>query len=182
MSGQETFPPENEPAPPESKKIKGFETVIVVGALIGIFVVVLALMGVRTGDNTPRPTSTPTPLPTATPTFSEWKAQAEEIPYKTLFRYAEENTGKLVYYEGNVVQVIEGRGGLQLRVNVTLGGVGLWTDIVFLRYADPPVRVLDGDLIEFIGRMNGTITYESIFGADVTIPDITVLSLTINSE
>ena len=60
--------------------------------------------------------------------------------------------GKLVYYEGNVVQVIEGRGGIQLRVNVTPGGFGFWTDTVYLRYADPPVRVLEGDLIEFIGR------------------------------
>ena len=102
--------------------------------------------------------------------------------YKTLFRYAEDNTGKLVYYEAKVAQVIESRGGLQLRVNVTPGGLGLWTDTVFLRYADPPVRVLEGDLIEFIGRMNGTITYESVMGADITIPDITVLSLTINSE
>ena len=104
------------------------------------------------------------------------------MPYKTLFRYAEDNTGKLVYYEAKVAQVIEGRGGFQMRVNITPVGLGLWDDTVFLHYADPPVRVLEGDLIEFVGRMRGTITYESFMGANITVPELTVLSLTINSE
>ena len=90
--------------------------------------------------------SRPTATPTATLTFSEWKAKAETMPYKTLFRYAEDNTGKLVYYEGHVAQVIEGRGVLQLRVNVTPGGFGFWIDTVFLRYADPRCACWKGTL------------------------------------
>ena len=132
--------------------------------------------------STPRPTRTPTPTPLPTPTFEEWKESAEEIPYRTLLRYAEDNVGKRVYYRGEVVQVIEDEGDFQLRVNVTPGEYGFWEDTVFLRHADAPVRILEDDIIAFVGRMNGTLTYESAMGGNVTIPDITVLSLIIESE
>lgn len=167
---------------PESEKKAWRDRVIalsVVAVLVGILI---AVMRIEDPEYTSRPTVTPTPLPTATPAFSEWKAQAEEMPYRTLFRYAEDNTGKLIYYEGSVVQVIEAEGGFQLRVDVTPVGLGLWTDTVFLHYPDPPVRVLEGDLIEFVGRMNGTITYELVMEVDITIPELIVLSLIINSE
>ena len=52
----------------------------------------------------------------------------------------------------------------------------------FLRYDDAPVRILDDDIIAFVGRMNGTLTYESVMGGNITIPDITVLHLIIESE
>ena len=131
---------------------------------------------------TPRPTRTPTSTPRPTPTFEEWKESAEEIPYRTLFRYAEDNVGKRVFYRGEVVQVIEDQGDFQLRVNVTPGEYGFWEDTVFLRHDDAPVRILEDDIIAFVGIMNGTLTYESAMGGKVTIPDITVVSLIIESE
>ena len=99
-----------------------------------------------------------------------------------MFRYAEENKGKRVFYRGVVVQVIEDEGDFRLRVNVTPGDYGFWTDTVYLRYADAPVRVLEEDIISFVGRMNGTVTYESIMGAEITIPYISVGALIIETE
>ena len=132
---------------------------------------------------TPRPTRTPTPTPRPTPTFEEWKESAEKIPYETLFRYAEQNTGKLVYYRGRVIRVREDQGDFQLHVDVTLGDFLLfWGNTVFLRHNKAPVRVLKGDIIAFVGWMNGTVTYESVTDGSVTLPDITVLSLIIESE
>ena len=104
------------------------------------------------------------------------------FPTETLFRYAEQNEGKRVFYRGEVVQVIEDQGDFQLRVNVTPGDYGFWSDTVFLRDADAPVRILEYDIIAFVGRMNGTFTYETVMGGKVTIPDITVVSLIIESE
>ena len=131
---------------------------------------------------TPRPPPTITPTPAPTPIWEEWKDSAQEIAYESLFRYAEDHKGKRVYYRGKVVQVIEERGDFQLRVNVTPGDYGFWDDTIFLRYDDAPVRILEDDVIAFVGRMNGTITYESVLGGDITIPDITVLSLIIETE
>ena len=99
-----------------------------------------------------------------------------------MFRYAEDNVGKRVFYRGEVVQVIEDQEDFQLRVNVTPGDYGFWDDTVFLRYADAPVRILEYDIIAFVGRMNGTFTYETVMGGNITIPDIIVLSLIIESE
>ena len=81
-----------------------------------------------------------------------------------MLRYAEDNVGKRVYYRGEVVQVIEDEGDFQLRVNVTPGEYGFWEDTVFLRHDDAPVRILEDDIIAFVGRMNGTLTYESVYG------------------
>jgi len=131
---------------------------------------------------TPRPTSTVTPTAAPTPTWEQWKESAQKIPYNDLFRYAEDHEGKRVYYRGKVIQVLERGNDFQLRVNVTSGEYGFWDDTVFVRYDDPPIRILEDDVIEFVGRMNGTVTYKSIMGGDVTIPDITVLSLIIETK
>ena len=179
-------PVEEAPDPP--KKKMGCGKLLLYSALLVI--VLLILGGIISGMQeagilptpTPRPTSTTTPTPVPTPTWEEWKESAEEIPYEDLFRYAEDHKGKRVYYRGKVIQVIESGNDFQLRVNVTTGDYGFWDDTVFLRYDDAPVRVLGDDIIEFVGRMNGTITYESVMGGDITIPDITVLSLTIDLE
>ena len=154
---------------------------LVIIGLAAIPFILWAMSGVReSGGYRPTPTVTPTPGPT--PTWAQWKESAEEIPYDDLFRYAEDHEGKRVYYRGSVMQVMESGGRARLRVNVTPAGFGFYIDTVYLRYADPPVRVLEGDLIEFVGKMNGTHTYESILGANITIPDLTVMSLIINSE
>ena len=126
----------------------------------------------------PTPTG-PTKIPAPTPTWEEWKESSGKIPYETLFRYAEDHKGKRVCYRGNVVQVIESSGDFQLRVNVTPVEYGFWDDTVFLRYDDAPVRILEDDIIAFVGRMNGTITFKSAMGGNITIPDITVLHLII---
>ena len=89
--------------------------------------------------------------------------------------------GETVFYRGKVIQVNEQRGDFQMRVNVTKGDY-MWDDTVFLRYNDAPVRILEDDIIAFVGRMNGTVTYKSVLGNEVTIPDITVMSLIIKDE
>ena len=187
MAGLEDIP--KKPSDEEDKKgSSGYGTfyLYLLGGLLVLFFVLPTLT--RGPTRTPGPTSTPgpTPPPTSTPlptpTFEEWKESAEEIPYRTLFRYAEQNVGKRVFYRGEVVQVIEDQGDFQLRVNVTPGDYGFWSDTVFLRDVDAPVRILEGDIIAFVGRMNGTFTYETVMGGKVTIPDITVVSLIIESE
>ena len=109
----------------------------IVGALYGI-----AAIGDRTGFHPAalrelllaRPTPLPRPTPTPTATWGELRAAAQTIPYRNLFRYAEDHAGLLVYYRGKVVQVIEERNDFQLRVHVTLDDYGHWSDTIFVRW------------------------------------------------
>jgi hypothetical protein len=84
---------------------------------------------------TPRPTNTPRPTATPTMTVEELKAAARQIPYDELARNTENHVGELVYYKGEVIQVVEGFGQqMDLRVYVTEGEYGLWDDLVWVHY------------------------------------------------
>ena len=103
------------------------------------------------------------------------------VAYNDLFRHAERHKGRKVYYRGEVIQVIEDGNYFQLRVNITPTEYG-WEDTVFLHYPDAPERVLEGDEISFVGRVNGVITYKSTMGASITIPELIAHELLIESE
>ena len=118
--------------------------------------------------------------PTATPSFDELKGNSTQVPYNDLFRNNNAHVGKQVWYRAKVVQVIEGkRDEFQLRANVTEGEYS-WDDTVFLSYRGP--RVLEDDVIEFVGIVEELISYEAVFGQDVTIPAITVVSSQLVAE
>ncbi len=127
---------------------------------------------------TPVPTSTATPASTPTPTlsqipFPQLKGMAAQVSYDDLFRNNERHVGEVVYYQGQIVQVLnDGKDRYQLRANVTQG-VYLWEDTVYLRYSGS--RMLENDIIEFVGKVNGLVTYKSIFGQEIAIPDISVI-------
>jgi len=129
----------------------------------------------------PTPTVPPTPAPTAT--FEQLKELAHTVTYRTLLRNAEDYKGTWVHYRGQVISAqmkrnIYGDNYLRLRVNVTLGRNGFWTDRVTMAYWHPLVRVLRGDIIEFIGVVDGQL---SVFG-DAGMPSLTVISLRIEPE
>lgn len=120
-------------------------------------------------------------------TLAEWRDHSREVDYKTLFRNAEEYTGKPVYFRGKVVQVLEGEvaGSFQLRVNVTPppgDNLRWWTDTVYLFYYDAPVRPLEDDIISFVGWGDGVITYTSTTDMEITIPSLLVEVLEIEEE
>ena len=129
-------------------------------------------------SSTSRPTLAPTPEPTLT--FDEQKALANQIPYNDLFRNNETHIGKQVWYQGQVVQVIaEGNDKYQLRANVTRGEYG-WDGTVFLHYSGK--RILEDDIIEFIGTVEELLNYEAIFGQNITVPAIRVIASKLVAE
>ena len=149
--------------------------------VIGLAIVALGLVGVVCSSSSTTGVSRAETTPTPELTWEQWQEKAVEISYDDLFRYAEQHEGKIVFYRGKVIQVVEDEGDFQLRANVTKNGYG-WSDTVFLRYRDAPVRILEDDIIAFVGRMNGTLTYEAVMGNKVTIPDITVRALIVKNE
>ena len=145
---------------------------------------VVTLVGVFSSDLVEERFRTPRPTRSPTPTWQEWKKSAEEIPYKTLVRYAEQHKGTLVYYRGSVEDVFKRRRQYQLSVDVTPDNKYDWDATAFLRYKAVSGNVHFGDIIAFVGRMNGTVSFSSVMGGDVdgTALDITVLALVIESE
>lgn len=123
-----------------------------------------------------KPTLTPEPSDTPTPTNEQLKALAKNVPYDSLARNTEKYVGELVYYKGQVVQVME-MGGLKvvLRVNVTEQPFGLWDDTIWVNYEGP--RVLEDDIVHIWGEVVGRRTYTAVLGNEITIPEITAVIL-----
>ena len=156
------------------------------GSLLGLLIVLIIVAAIASSGNDGNvgtvPSSNPSsqravldsPKPLPTLTFEEQKSLANQVSYDDLFRNNESHVGKQVWYEAKVIQVVEGRGDdYQLRANVTRGDYS-WDDTVFLYYSGP--RVLEDDVIEFVGMVEELKTYKAVFGQPITIPAIRVIT------
>lgn len=105
---------------------------------------------------------------------SLFKNECASYSYNKLARNPDDYLLQKVKFTGEVIQVIEDGDEYVLRVNVTKGKY-TWSDTIYVEYeknsADES-RILDDDIITFYGYFAGTVTYETIFGASVTIPAV----------
>jgi hypothetical protein len=122
-------------------------------------------------------------------TWAKAKAGAKHVAYKTFFRNNEGYLNEPVYFKGEVIQALydEPFGGSDctalnryldgtatvLRVNVTPDAYGYYSDTVYVIYLGSK-RILENDIIDFVGMANGLQTYESTAGASITIPEAVV--------
>ena len=135
---------------------------------------------------TPTPTITPTPTPTITPTPTPTSTMTPTptptpglIDYEELFRNNEEYESRLFRFRGRVIQLIErARNKYDLRVNVD----DVWDDSVVYLSAYKGQRLLEGDVIEFVGESSGLYAYEAINRATITIPQLRSVSVVRLSE
>ncbi|WP_144481813.1 hypothetical protein [Bacillus pumilus] len=102
----------------------------------------------------------------------EKKGYDTGITYDQLARTPEKYKGKKVKFKGEVVQVMEGDGTTEIRVAVD----EYYNDIVYGAYQADLVksRVLEGDVITFMGTSEGVITYESTTDGNITIPSVNI--------
>ena len=143
------------------------------GGLLAIVIMIIIIAAiVSSGDGGGTAQSRP---PGPTPTFQEAMAQATLVSYDDLFRNNDAYIGQTVRFQGKIIQVVEGPGeDYQFRVNVTRGEYAWdWDDTVYLHYSGP--RLLEDDIIEFVGEVKGLRTYEAIFGNNITIPELVVI-------
>jgi len=136
--------------------------ILSVGLIMLFFGTTISLSGITT------PTSV---------NINEIREQAREIPYDELARYPSSYRGSPVIHDGKIVQKIS---NTTFRVNITKGSYGIWSDTVYVRLYGKAsdVRLLEDDIIVFIGLAQGEITYESILGQMITIPRIDVYEVT----
>lgn len=97
----------------------------------------------------------------------------KHIAYKDLARKPDEYQGTNVIFTGEVIQVQEDGKYVGLRVNVTKNSYG-YEDTMFVQYDKSLVsgRVLDKDVITFSGMSMGLLTYKTVLGAELSIPQV----------
>ncbi len=105
---------------------------------------------------------------------TELKATAKSIPFKDLFRNIDENEGEKIYYTGEVIQVMgDGKALSTMRVDITKGSYGIWTDTVLVNNFDfDSSKILEDDIIKFWGTVDGEESYETIMGGTVSLPKL----------
>lgn len=142
---------------------------IAFGVSLALLVTVAAL-GSAFENSTSASAQTPTPIPT----FQEVTQTAKRVHWEELYRNNETYLDELVYLKGEVIQVIaDGNNDrYQLRVAVAESDRGYSSDeVIFVRY-EGPERLLQDDVVEIVGTVEGLHTYFSL-GGPITIPEIT---------
>jgi hypothetical protein len=148
--------------------------------LAAYFCVVVPIMQSRPGASpSARATAVPTSPPMPTLTVGQLQQAAVAIPYDDLARNTENYETKLGLFAGKVVQVMEDGDAAQLRVSVD----GDSDQMVYVEYPDySKARVLEGDSVSLVGRVEGRLTYKTVLGAEVTIPSLTAMWLEVVPE
>ncbi len=104
---------------------------------------------------------------------SAYKASCSEFSYTDVARNPDAYDGASAVFRGKVVQVMQQGNIYILRVNKDSD----YNSTVYVTYlADEGApRILEDDVVTLWGSLNGLMTYETIFGASVTIPSFVAL-------
>lgn len=91
-----------------------------------------------------------------------------KIKYTDAFRYPNKYEGQNVSFTGTVCQVIYGTGHTEYRIS----SKGRYSDIVYviLFDEDQTTPLLEDDKVTVYGTYQGTVSYEAVNGATITIP------------
>lgn len=109
---------------------------------------------------------------------SDFKASCSLIDYKDAARNPSKYKGANVKFTGKVIQVQ----GDVMRVNVTQGSYGIWSDTIYVNYLprSSANRILEDDIITLYGTMEELKTYTTVMNSSMTIPQMTAKYIDIN--
>lgn len=118
------------------------------------------------------------PAKTAEEIKNEYKESCQVYGYKDIARQPDDYKGKKAKFRGKVIQVSEGiinSNKITLRVEVTEGEYGWWDDPVLVTYTyrKGENKILEDDIVNMYGTIEGTESYITVLGANVTIPSFT---------
>ncbi len=105
----------------------------------------------------------------------EYKAACETISYNDLSRNPNNYINQNVMFTGKVVQVQENGTYVMLRIDVTKGQYGIWTDTCYVDYKRKDTnesRILENDIVTFYGTVKGIKNYTAVLGNQISIPHI----------
>ena len=104
-----------------------------------------------------------------------YKQSCMQYDYREISRYPSDYEGKDAYFKGYVRQVLEDGNDVQLLVDVTENDYG-WDDSIivwYTRQSADEARILEDDIVELWGELEGLYTYESLIGESITVPCMT---------
>lgn len=164
------------------KKIPGFRSGKLWKKIIAFIFYALLLLffiGVITSNDSSVPSSTSslTTSEIILESPEQFKSSCETVSYDSLARNTEQYVNKRVVFTGQVVQVIERGNNFFMRINVTQKGSAefpFWDDTLLVSYtrSKDESRILEGDIVQFWGIVKGRTTYTTIFGQEITLPEI----------
>ena len=132
-------------------------------AIVAVAVILVALVS---GGGTPDLIELPE---------EEYRAKCQVYTYDEIARSPEKYEKSLAKFTGEVIQVLRDGDELQMRVNVTKDAYGFYDDTMYVFYTvTNGVNVLEGDIVTMYGELRGMQEYESVLGAEISIPRIYV--------
>ncbi|MCY9290852.1 hypothetical protein MOF05_21110 [Bacillus haynesii] len=100
------------------------------------------------------------------------KQSAKEIRFAELNKNPDKHTGEFVKYQGEIAQIVENDNSTDIRLAVTKTSYGYdFNDIVYITY-DGTTPFVEEDKITVYGTIQGSYTYESTAGYQITLPHI----------
>lgn len=117
----------------------------------------------------------------ATKEVDDYKTTCQTYTYDQISRNPETYKGQKVHFTGEVIQVLEYSTSVELRVNITKDKYGYYDDTVYIIYnnLDMNNRILEGDIIDIYGELDGLESYVSTLGATITIPRVIAKYITV---
>lgn len=156
-----------------AKNKKGKKKLLIILVLVIVIGIFFIALGSSDSDSTTQSNSSDSE--TVTLSESEFKSKCESIAYKDIARNPADYEGKYVKFKGKVIQVQENKYTDSIyRIDVTEDEYGFWDDTVYVTYrrSENETRILEDDIVVFYGICQGTESYTSVLGGQVTIPSV----------
>lgn len=105
----------------------------------------------------------------------DFKKSCNKVTYEELARNPENFKGQNLTFTGEVIQCEQSYGTSYFaRVNVTVDEYGYYDDTIYVTFEIPEGndKILEEDIVKLYGVCQGSESYTSIFGEQITIPSL----------
>lgn len=146
---------------------KGEKIGLWVGGIIALIVIIFAIIR-NAGKNNSSASTNLNQIP-----LSQVKNSAITIDYDNLMRYNGDYVGKIIYYRGQILQIVENHQGcydIRLATKKSTYLENYYEDVLWLNYYGK--LFLESDFIDMGGSVEGIKKYNTVLGSRQMIPEI----------
>ena len=113
---------------------------------------------------------------------TKYKQECQEYSFEEIARNPEKYVDTYGKYTGKIIQVIEDGNNFQYRINTVWDGYGYYDGTIYAFYTRKPDegKFLEDDVVTIYGQNQGTVTYESVLGAEITLPCVSIEYIELN--